>query len=81
MLVRYLNCGILWRRVTDYDNPSGTVPTVDIQYTCPNCNSNAFEWAQPVFVPLVWIEPFEGPTTTPVSTTDFNTKGWIYTES
>lgn len=43
MLVRCLNCHLLWRRITAYDNPGGTVANGDLQYLCPKCHSNAFE--------------------------------------
>lgn len=43
ILVRCLNCGILWRRITSWDNPGGTVATDDIQMWCPRCSSNAWE--------------------------------------
>ena len=42
MLVRCLNCELLWRRITEISNPGGTVAFVDIQKVCPNCNSNAY---------------------------------------
>ena len=41
-LVRCLNCGLLWRRITTESNPGGTVFTEDVQLICPKCYSNAF---------------------------------------
>ena len=43
MLVRCKNCGILWERVTEWDNPGGTVLDTDICKVCPKCSSNAWE--------------------------------------
>ncbi len=43
IFVRCLNCDILWERITGYDNPGGTVATINIQILCPNCNSNAWK--------------------------------------
>lgn len=42
ILVTCLNCTILWRRITEDDNPGGTVPASEVQKFCPNCNSNAW---------------------------------------
>jgi hypothetical protein len=41
ILVRCLNCKILWRRITPEIYP--TVLLSDIQLVCPACNSNAYE--------------------------------------
>lgn len=41
LLVRCLNCGILWRRVTTWD--SMTLASEDYQLYCPACFSNAYE--------------------------------------
>ena len=42
ILVRCLNCKILWQRITSWSNAGGTVALEDIQLVCPACNSNAF---------------------------------------
>ena len=44
MLVKCMNCGLIWRRVTPDDNPGGTVPLSAIQTHCPKCGSNAWEY-------------------------------------
>ena len=46
MLVKCLNCGIIWRRMTADGNPGGTVSYEDIQVVCPACGSNAWEIAE-----------------------------------
>lgn len=43
ILVKCLNCKILWRRIAADDNPGGTVAYTDIQLVCPGCASNAYE--------------------------------------
>ena len=43
MLVRCLNCALVWRRITADSNPGGTVALSDIQLVCPSCHSNAWE--------------------------------------
>lgn len=65
MLVRCLNCGLLWRRVTMDDNPGGTVANEDLCYRCPKCSSNAYTPEQPVSVPPVFqFLPYPSPSTT-----------------
>ena len=41
ILVKCLNCGIKWVRVTVFGDTSEN--TEDIQLNCPNCGSNYYE--------------------------------------
>ena len=43
MLVKCLNCDLIWRRVTALDNPGGIMwVSEELCYFCPNCHSNAW---------------------------------------
>ena len=42
MLVKCLNCGIRWERVTSEYDGETIERTEDLMYNCPACGSNAY---------------------------------------
>jgi len=52
ILVTCLNCGIIWRRITEDDGGVTGPALADIQKVCPACNSNAYA--------IKWQTPNEG---------------------
>lgn len=42
-LVRCLNCGIKWVRITTLYDGKIIELTENLMYNCPNCNSNYYE--------------------------------------
>jgi Zn finger protein HypA/HybF involved in hydrogenase expression len=53
--VKCKNCGLKWIRITPMDNPGGVVLNDDLQYYCPKCSSNWYE-----FIPEVLEEGING---------------------
>jgi len=44
-VVKCLNCGLLWERVTSQYDGETIELTENLMYNCPNCNSNYYETA------------------------------------
>jgi len=42
-IVKCLNCGIKWERVTSLYDGEVIELTENLMYNCPNCNSNCYE--------------------------------------